>query len=116
MKYLRTVQIGPFPYRLYRAKASEMEDKVGECHYDTRKILVLEGLDPKRAEEVLYHELLHAIWEASGVRETFATLSGLRGSKLDKAEEAIVSILSPALLTTLRGAGLLRGRKPKGTT
>lgn len=114
MHYVKSVNVcGVYPYRIYRARPSEMEapDDEGNTQLATRKILLRDDLDPKRLEETFHHELRHAYWEASGLGSFFAQLTGLAADRLDQAEETFIRLDTPACLSTFRAAGLLRGRR-----
>ena len=111
MKYLKTVDVCGQAYRVYRCTLAEMPDSHGECVYEQHKIKLREGCDA----DTFQHELRHAYWHHSGLGVIFADITGLKGKKLEEAEELFLRVDTPACLATWRSAGLLKGRKPRET-
>jgi hypothetical protein len=71
---------------------------VDECRIWLRKA-------PKvRQREVLFHEIVHATLEESGIGRYLSRVTRLDGQSYEDFEEDLVRLLTPTLRTTLRGA------------
>ena len=77
----------------------------GRCFYDECRIYINRKLDEAAREDVLLHELLHAALFVSGAEAAYG--------KSPKAEELLVSALTPTLHRLLKDLGF---RFPKGIT
>jgi Zn-dependent peptidase ImmA (M78 family) len=117
MRYIKTVLVcGVSPYRIYKANVSEFKHEDGsECNGmtdpDKRKIYIDEALNRTQYNETLQHELRHAWWLESGLANFFAGITKLKGAKLEEAEETFIRIDTPACISTMRSAGLLKGKQ-----
>lgn len=83
----RTVKIGPFHYHIRRpSKALARENLSGASWHPQLTIAVDHSLHPVYAAETLLHEVLHACWDQTPLRDFD-----------DDVEESIVAALSPLL-------------------
>lgn len=71
---------------------------VGRCVYERCGIYLSRDLQDGALEDALLHELLHALLYVTGAEEAYG--------KSHKAEERLVSALTPALHRLLRDLGL----------
>ncbi len=76
---------------------------VGRCFYETCRIYISRDLDASARDDALLHELLHAALFVSGAEAAYG--------KSAKAEETLVSALTPCLHRLLQDLGF---RFPKG--
>jgi hypothetical protein len=73
----KTVRVGPHVYSVLRKPASAMGENLGHCDSAALQIWIKERLRKSKAQEILLHELLHAIilqclnTEEAYVDETF---------------------------------------------
>lgn len=93
-----TVEVGPLVYALItdelelRRREAGAEPLRGECSTDRLRIVLDVELPIARIRQVVLHELLHAVYESTGL-----------GAELgDKAEEAQIARLTNPLLDLLR--------------
>lgn len=63
------------------------EDSEGECHFETREILISNRLDGPQRDSVLIHEVIHAILCVSGMSEILG----------DRLEEAVITAIENGL-------------------
>lgn len=88
----KAVKIGPFHYRIRRpSKALARENLSGAAWHPLLTIAVDRDLHPVYAAETLLHEVLHACWDQTPLRDFD-----------DDVEESIVAALSPLLFGVLR--------------
>lgn len=57
----KTVKVGPHVYSVLRKPASALGENLGHCDSATLQIWIKERLRRSKAQEILLHELLHAI-------------------------------------------------------
>lgn len=90
-----SLAIGPFVYavRLMPEIKAVEQGVLGLCDRHDNVIQIKQGLNPQTTAEVLLHEVMHAVFFASG-------LDHLEG--VNKEEEAIVCQLTIGLLTAIR--------------
>lgn len=92
-----SVRIGAIQYEVQEAPSSEMasEGRLGDCSTARGRIRITDGVPPQVQAAVLVHEIIHAIFDDSGLM-------------LDRdEEEKFVSTLAPrftSLLADNRGA------------
>ncbi len=79
----------------------------GECDY-ANGVLRLRRQAPDRMADTLLHEVLHAIFDASGMGWLLRGRFQLSKARYDALEENMIRMLCPALHSTLRNAGWLR--------
>lgn len=99
-KMPKEVVVGPYHYQVKNDKASmdsarvrfESLEAIGFTSTHEQCIYVDPELNEDMRAEVLLHEILHAICEATGIGTTFE----------EKEEEQFVATVSPLLLDTLR--------------
>lgn len=110
MKWL-ALHIGGQKWGVYLVPASskrlvDEEDGaqlIGRCFFDQSRIYISRDLDESAREDALLHELLHAALFVSGAESAY--------EKSAKAEEQLVSALTPCLHRLLKDLGF---RFPKG--
>lgn len=116
MKFLCEVPVCSLDFRLYFATEKEVPSLITNEAYtdlDACRIYLRHSLRkvPTRLADAVVHELSHAIWDASGLgywfRETIRAHFKLTAKEADRFEELFIRLHTPALITTLRGAGLL---------
>ena len=86
-----SVRVGPLDFEVVVVNGDELEDHFGDMHPDSLRIRLMEGIAPGLERETLMHELMHAAYYASGLRE-YET----------EHEEREVTALALALLAMLR--------------
>jgi hypothetical protein len=86
----KTVKIGAHTYNILRKPASILEDNLGHCDSNALQIWVRARLRKSKAQEILLHEILHAI-----------ILQSLMGEEKYDDEEFIVAT-APVLLQVLQ--------------
>ena len=85
----RKVKVGPHVYSILRKPASELQG-LGLCDFDSLQISVRRRLRKSKAQEILLHEILHAlILQALDTEE-----------KHD--DEAFVVVVAPLLLQVIQ--------------
>lgn len=57
----KTVKVGPHVYTVLRKPASALGENLGHCDSSSLQIWIKERLRRSKAQEILLHELLHAI-------------------------------------------------------
>ncbi len=82
----KTVRVGPHVYSVLRKPGSAMGETLGHCDSESLQIWIKERLRRSKAQEILLHELLHAI-----VLQALDTTQ-----KFD--DEAYVVVTAPLLL------------------
>ena len=94
MKLPKKIIIGPHVYKIKCNKESSQVLKgtgnVGECHTKTATIYIAPGLSSSGKKETIIHEILHAIWDLSPLREEIVT------------EEQAILIITPCLIKILQ--------------
>ncbi len=99
MKRPEVIWIGPFPFDIYfdhvRLAVITTNDNVqaavGASHSDQLRIVIDDRLPEPRQRDVLIHEVLHAIWSFTGIRNA---------DELN--EELVIDALSAPWLYVLR--------------
>ena len=86
----KTVRVGPHDYSILRKPASVMKDTLGHCDSSTLQIWVKQRLRKSKSQEILIHELFHAM-----------TLQALDTTK-QHDDEAYIVVLAPLMLQMLR--------------
>jgi hypothetical protein len=93
------LRVGPFVYEI--VLDSRHIDRGNRGEYNGSNLVL--RLDPTmpagRMRVTLLHELFHAVFDAAGHRQGFATADD---EAQDKAREAFIDALSPGLLLVLR--------------
>lgn len=110
MKRLGTIEVCGIRYSLVLATEEERPDLVdrwGVLDPETCEITLHDGMTADRFENTIVHEILHACFDASGM-STYLTSNLKRGVSIHDVEEQLIRGLTPALITALRGAKLLR--------
>lgn len=94
------VRVGPFVYTIKRLSTDDAQDmeRYGDCDRDKNVIRVAEGLAQDRALETFFHEILHAMFEASNLKSD---------GNIRAHEEVIVNGLSMAMINLMRDEPLL---------
>lgn len=75
-------------------------------------IYLAECDNPTRSLDTLVHELLHTIFEASGLAQHLRQ-NLKKGVKISDFEEQLIRILTPSLIVTLKSAGLMSRKSVK---
>lgn len=90
MPFPETLKVGPHTYDLgtFDMLYSMQNNRIGEHDYFQLEINMLEGMKPSMEAEVQMHEVVHALWETTGLR-------GFRG-EID--EEHAVTVLAKGLI------------------
>jgi hypothetical protein len=99
----RHIKIGPFRYAVeYTDSPTSIivaNDDAGRCIHDSCKIIINSTMHPAMVRESVFHEMLHAVTNTTGVASALG----------DEKEEATVTTLSATLLDVLRrNPGLVR--------
>lgn len=86
-----TLKVGPHTYDLgtFDMLYSMQNSRIGEHDYFQLEINLLEGMKPSMEAEVMMHEVVHSLWETTG----------LRGFNGDIEEEHAVTVLAKGLMT-----------------
>jgi hypothetical protein len=100
MNLPKTVQVGPFTYSVSDSEVDALRSKVdeenahnvGRSDHSKQTITIDPSQGDDQKADTLLHEVLHAVWAATGLYQTPAA----------KHEEVIVTTLSTTLLDTLR--------------
>lgn len=79
-----TVKIGTRTYTI-KYQGTVVDDCLGICYKDKRKIVIQTGQRPKTEFDTVLHEILHAIWHERKLEQT------------DEIEEKIVSGVASGL-------------------
>ncbi len=116
MKLYRRVNVCGLSYEVYFASAEEVPNLSADearTEYQENRIYIRESLrnNPTRVRDNLVHELQHAILEASGLGAWMRAHTKLSKAHYIEFEELLIRIQTPALITTLQSAGLLKGIK-----
>ena len=83
-----TVKIGPFTYDvIYSVEVSEQSSSYGSINHSTFKIFIDSSKPKQRQEESFVHEIIHAIFSASGIGDRVA-----EGEKHPAQEEEITGV------------------------
>lgn len=86
-----SVKVGAHVYNVFRKSAVELgEDNLGHCDSAALQIWVKKRLRISKAQEILLHEILHAI-----------TLQAL-GCERPYTDEEFITVIAPILLQVLR--------------
>lgn len=85
----RRIVVGPYEYRVLVDEDRIPGELFGLCDKGKHVISIHPDQSPARLRSTLMHELLHALCDLTGVDD-------------DKAEERIVTVTAPALLSLLR--------------
>lgn len=99
MRQLPSVHVCGMSFVVWLATPEErpaLADNDGECDFFTDTIWIREGLSRARTRDVLAHEILHALFEGSGVGFYLTALS-----KNKNAEETIIRMTTPHLLALI---------------
>ncbi len=84
------LEIAGKAFELARVPARQLDDCNGQVDLDALRIEIASGLHPDKEADTVLHEVLHALWDAYGLRE-----------KKD-SEERIVTALAAGLLNVLK--------------
>jgi hypothetical protein len=100
MKHLGNVLICGAAYPVIEGNSSDdegMDGNHGYCKVTERQLWIHDGLTPSKKDDIITHEVLHAINADSGVMYAIAAALGLKSddNRLDDCEEMIVRILTP---------------------
>lgn len=115
MKLLKKLEICGQTYSIFSVKkgdvkgmgtAEGMTDVLKNEIYLKQKLLK----NPCRFLDTLVHEILHAIFDASGLGFWLKRKMKVRGNAWIRAQEELIRFQTPALVSTLKNAGFL----PKG--
>lgn len=88
-------------YDIVYANEEEEPELVGAeglCDHKNCRIVIKEGIDPKRLKNVFVHEVLHGLINESGVRNEIETVAR---KDADEWEERVVRMLTPHLCDLL---------------
>ncbi len=91
----------------YRLEVYSHIEVEGECDPHAG-VIRLRRQATDRMTDTLIHEILHGIFDGSGLGWQLRQRLKLTRSKYDALEEDMIRVLAPALLSILRGAGWLR--------
>ena len=72
---------------------------LGETSYDNHLIKIQNDMDEEQTQDVLHHEILHAIIVETGARNLFQR-EGIKDT--NEFEELFIRMISPALTQALR--------------
>ena len=106
MKKICSVDVCGYKYTVFSADPSRVlgmsETDEGYCRTEDCKIFLNKDLHHSRVPEVLLHELIHAIFDASGICYLFQLYLPDQHEAQGIMEEMMIRVLTPALRTTLR--------------
>jgi hypothetical protein len=99
-KMPKEVTVGPYTFQIKGDKASmdaakvkfECLEAIGFTSTHEQCIYIDPDINEDMRSEVLLHEILHAVCEATGINSSFE----------EKEEEQFIATVSPTLLDTLR--------------
>jgi hypothetical protein len=105
VKKILTLDVLGYGYKVYSAtpkEIPELKDSEGYTVYDTCTIYINSDVQPCRFRDVLVHEMLHAMFDACGIRHLVQVYlpNNLEGNAI--MEELMVRALTPTLITTFR--------------
>lgn len=107
MKKLGSVDICGISYGVVLASRNEvrgLDEAYGVCAHDVCTIAIRDDLPPSCFENVIIHEMLHGLWQHSGLWE----ISDQSWDDLHKYEEAMIQALVPNLIRALKSLKKLR--------
>jgi len=110
---LGKVQVCGLDYSIKVSNGDEtpaLKGNEGITDYATCTIFLSDTLPETRALDTLVHEIIHAIFEASGA-DNYLKTKWRKGIKGAEVEEHLIRLLTPALITSFRSAGLLSRKK-----
>lgn len=111
MKKWKNVNICGIKYTLYFSNSEETPELKNNdaCTISgIAHIYIQEDLPKERLNDILLHEVLHAILEDSGLLYWLQHATGKKGKKLFQFEEQLIRSLTPHLMTTLQELNLWR--------
>jgi hypothetical protein len=85
----------------------------GDCTYRTGRIRV-RFAERTNMEDTLFHEVTHAVWDASGLKDMLRRRLSpiMTAAQIADLEEDILVMQTPGLLGTLKTAGWLKLPRP----
>ena len=102
----RRIEIPPLIYtvRLCTPPKEISAEREGECEFLKNEIRLNRSCAPDRLRSVLWHEVLHAIWESASLPHSFSKQEGFPGLSVRVAhlDELIVEALTGRTLDVLR--------------
>lgn len=116
MKLWKTFELCAAQWKAFTVSAKEMavlspgEPSDGYTDVEKCRIYVLDALAPSKQVETFFHEVLHAVEDASGLAWLTRNELGITQDRCEALEEMRIRVQSPALLAALRSSGMLRGQ------
>lgn len=113
MRIYLSPEVCGLTYKVFLAtglEVSELVQNEGWTDCENCRIYLRASLakTPSRLFDTLVHELTHALFEACGISHLLAVQCP---KDADDVEELIIRMMTPALITTFRSAGLLKGKR-----
>lgn len=105
MKIVGHVDICGFDYSICLASSkevSELQNADGWCDWENCRIYLRNNLSKKRLKDTLMHEILHAIFESSGISGQLLLLKNKDFDAAEELEELIIRMLTPNMLLVMR--------------
>jgi Zn-dependent peptidase ImmA (M78 family) len=106
VKKILTLDILGFEYKVYSASTKEVpgfdDTDEGYTQADTCTIFINKDVQPCRFRDVLIHEVLHAVFDASGICHLIQVYLPNNSEGNHLMEELMIRALTPALITTFR--------------
>lgn len=103
-KLLMTLDICGIPYKIFSANQKDVPDlekDYGITYYDDCEIYIREDTHKGRMQDLIIHEIFHALFEGSGAY--FMLKSYLKHDELvNDTEEKMIRMLVPHLVVVLR--------------
>lgn len=114
MKVLAKVDICGRDIKVVEGTAEEFPEFLGGCHgyydSDSATIYLLEGCADTVSIDTFLHEILHGIFDATGVLLRIQAAEEALGMELGALEEELVRAIMTSIRPTLKSAGW---REPK---
>ena len=110
MKTLRVIQLCGQRVEVIEASEDECADLIGKdgITIDAEgKVYIKAGLRADRHLDTYVHELLHVMFNLTGIGGALQGFLLMNDKRFAKVEEGIIRLLAPALITTFRAAGLM---------
>lgn len=110
MKKLGTINVAGIEFTVYTGTAAErdiLDNAFGYCDRQHAEIWLREGLSPSLQANTILHEIIHGVYEHSGVSK-FVEHSLKDGVDKDEFEETLIQLLVPHLLPALADARKLK--------
>ncbi len=102
MKIPDKLKIGGFEWAIKEdVEVTDMQGVFGSTHSYTQKIFLDPKISQQKKEHTLIHEVMHAIWWQTGLRERYQ-------KDQEKIEEEVIQALSHGMYQVLKDNDLLK--------